>query len=446
MRQEFLPTAQGPQRGFVEKINFLGVIAVFFILAQPFEAFADAVYLKNGVVMMGRIIEKNPQYLVLKTSEDADAVRVTIFLEDIYKIEAQNVFVEKLKFVPYELLHKVSEVFPPPGTGSLKPPENVSAPQGIRSLLEKDRRYKLDHILKKNAGDEALSDDRQEALKPLKEAGQETDTSSIKQEAVLEVLKPVEMGDGRISGSVILPDLPYEKRKRGDLYVYLMQDLGSNRFAFGANMLFEKISYKNIASRKVSYKIEHIPAGRYKVFAQWDIEIPFVKEKIIDKDKRVLGYIGAKGDYSGSCEGVIDLVVHEKKEGVDFNCLDIIRQDQFSFDLGRNPLVDVKDLYYRKLPTEAGKIFLLVTNTNDGVVNLAAFDILINDEKVMPLPFQLNMIEPKSEKEFDITQIYYQYKAAKEAKGEGDPGPTLRFKVVWPATGEVVFEKVLTIL
>lgn len=427
------------------------LIAMFVLVcARPLKVFADAVYLKNGTVMTGRIVEKNSQHLVLKTSEDADAVRVTIFLEDISRIEAQDVFVEKLKFVPYELLHKTSEVFPSAGTESFKPPENVSGPQGIRSLLEKDRQYKLDHILKKNTKDEELSDfgnlDRQEALKRLKEANKESDTSSIKQEAVLEALKPVEMGDGCISGSVILPDLPYERRKRGDLYVYLMQDLGSHRFAFGANMLFEKISYKDIASRKISYEIERIPAGRYKVFAQWDIEIPFVKEKIIEKNKKVLGYIGAKGDYSGSCKDVIDLAVHEKKEGVDFNCLDLIQEDQFSFDLGRNPSVEIKDLYYRKLPTEAGKIILLVTNANDGVVNLAVFDILINDDKVMPLPFQLNMIEPKSEKEFDITQVYYQYKAAKEATGDGSPGPALRFKIVWPATGEVVFEKVLTIL
>jgi len=47
--------------------SLLITILVMFMAAVALEADAAVVYLKNGKVMTGKIVEKTPEYLVLKT-------------------------------------------------------------------------------------------------------------------------------------------------------------------------------------------------------------------------------------------------------------------------------------------------------------------------------------------------------------------------------------------
>ncbi|MFH1692048.1 MAG: hypothetical protein ABIC68_05735 [Candidatus Omnitrophota bacterium] len=433
----------------MKKPGVLLVLIVFTVLLQPFLAFADAVYLKNGTVMTGRIVEKTPDYIVLKTSEDEDAVKVTVFLEDIYKIEEQDVFVDSLKYIPYDLLHGASATRLTVGQSTLSPVSDVDSLSAIKNLLELNRQYQVASVTEDE--DEARNiismtpQERQEALERMQKEKQQVTIAQVKEKLIQESREVVKSGDGSVCGHVFLPDLPYEKRTRGDLYIYLMEDLGNGQFGFYKDLYFTKISYKNIVSRKVAFKIEHVPQGRYKVFAQWDIEFPFVKEKVLSSGKKILGYLGAKGDYSGNHHEVFDLAADEKKEGLDFSCEKLIYKDQFAFDLSKEPLVNAKDLYFQKLPLKEGRIILLVENNTEGFISLAAFDILVNGEKVLNVPYQLNGLEPHSEKEFDITQVYNLYKNKKALEGEEVNETLVTIKIIWPPTGEVVLEKVVQV-
>lgn len=420
------------------------------VWALPLKVFADAVYLKNGTVMAGRIVEKTPEYIVLKTSEDEDAVRVTVFLEDVYKIEEQDVFVESLKYIPYGLLHGSSASKLVVGGGTLGPVSEVDGLTAVKNLVALNRQYQESVVSEREDNSRDIVDmtvrERKSALNKMQEEKNQTTLSQVKEKLTQKSREVVKSGDGSISGYVFLPDLSYMKRAKGNLYIYLMDDLGDGQFGFYKDVHFEKINYKSIVSRRVAFKIEHVPQGRYKVFAQWDIVFPFIKEKAAGSGKKILGYLGTKGDYNGTYYEVIALEPDEKKEGVEFSCEELIREDQFAFDLSKEPLVDVKDLYYRKLSLEGGKIILLVENNTDGFIGLAAFDIIVNDEKVLSSPYQLNGLDPHSEKEFDITQVYNLYKNKKALEGAETSEMLMTIKIIWPPTGEVMLEKVVQIL
>ncbi len=419
----------------------MAIAALVFM--QSFKAFADAVYLKNGTVMTGRIVEKTPEYIVLKTSEDEDAARVTVFLEDIYKVEEQGEFVEKLRFIPYDLRRGFSERGFTAGSeaaGLLSKEEGNLAQ--IKSLLSQDRQYKTELAEKKAKEDlRAAQMKDKEGISGPRQEGKYTASGQLKGRAEQQRSKAPKTGDGIISGDVVLPDISYAKRMKGNLYIYLMEDLDNGQFIFNEDMPFVKVSYRGIVSRKVSYSIKHVPAGRYKVMAQWDVKYPFIKEKDTVSGKKSLSYLGAKGDYSGECYEAVALKPDEKREGVTFNCDRLIQEDQFSFGLDKRPSVDVKDIYYQKLPFQEGKIILFVENNTDDYISLAAFDILINDEKLLSLPFELNGMEPHSGKEFDITYIYRLYLG----QGLGKPGEPVTVKILWLASGEVALEKVVRV-
>lgn len=388
-------------------------LAVFLYCSQL--CWAAAVYLKNGRVMQGRIVEANEQFIVIETGQDENAVRTTIYFEDINKIEGEKAYLENIRLIPFNLFK----------TGIKKPWEDQSFFVRFQPLAKGS----LEHIK------ELLLEDKLAKSKAMAEKQVLVPEEPLEEPVV--VAHPL-VGDGSISGTVTLPKVTARK---GDLYVYLMEDLGGGQFFTGGNMYYQKIDTENITFWRIPYKIEHVPIGAYKVFAQWDIAAPAIQEKVSSKGK-TLSYLGLKGDYKGSTDNTITLALDEEKENVDFYCTTFVEADEFFFVLGKKPDFQILDLYYRRLPKEDGRFILRIKNNTYVSIDLLVFDVFINDMKVTDVPFELNELGPMEEKDFDITSTYEAYQELLEDAGvEGGPKRLFKFKLVWPVTGEVLIEK-----
>ena len=397
----------------MKRILFL-VAVLMGILLICRAIFADAVYLKNGRVMRGKIVEKNEQFLVLRIGEGENSVRATIFLDDINRIESEEEYSQKTKLIPAELYKKEFEkplVIQPSMTFFDKSQLKTDEAERIKALLEENKR------LATSGGSQITSP----AHYQLNE------------------------GDGSISGFVKLPDLL--KRKKGDLYVYLMQDVGAGKFSTASHMLYQKIDKNHINSTLMYYKIEHVSVGVYKVFAQWDTAVPFIEERNTELYKTLIG-LGLKGDYWGSSQEEVRLAADENRQNVNFNCLEYLSTDRVVSVKGQRPDFQIVDLYYRKLSLQKVLFILVIKNMGQTTIPSLGLDLLINDEKVFSGPIELGPLRPREEKEFDITPTYeaYNNKLKQENKVPKEGIKMLKFKILWPATGEVEFEKVLFML
>ena len=200
-------------------------------------ACADAVYLKNGSVMKGRIVEKNEQFLVLKSSEGEEAVKSTVYLEDINRIESDEAYSNETKFFPRTL-----------------PKVSVSRPWDAKAVLVEPEPMQLN-----------LNKDQTEYIKGLIK---NTDRALSGSDAagIPSVLSAASMGDGSISGSVKLPG--EISKYKAPLYIYLAKYTDGN-FAVTPDLPYQKIEADAITSSLVYYKIEHLGAGTYRVYADW---------------------------------------------------------------------------------------------------------------------------------------------------------------------------------
>ncbi len=410
MQVQFLPGAGI----FMKKSALRCIGAVILALGVLSLAHADAVYLKNGKVMQGRIVEKNEQFLILKMGEDENATRATIFLEDINRIETEEEYFQKVKLIPEPFPtedFKQPVVIQPGLPLYEKEHKEVNGTEYIKTLIEENRR---------------VSPTGSQASQPI--SYQPRGKS------------------GSISGFVKLPELI--KTKKGDLYVFLMQDIGGGRFSSAAHMLYQKIDKDHINSTLMYYEIKDVPPGVYKVFAQWDIEPPAIEVNSAESYYTNLSGIGLKGDYSGSLSGEVSLAAEEAKANVNFDCLRLIATDQFVPGKGQRPDFEILDLYYRKLSFKDVLFIMVVKNKGDSSIMNLSFDILVNDQKVFRNPIKLGSIGPKEEKEFNITPVYTAYlnKSQEDSSGPKESVKVLKFTVIWSVSGEVEFEKALFLL
>lgn len=414
-RKEKIDRKRSKSKKTVFRFLFYSLFSILYLLVLSVDAHAAAVYLKNGRVIQGKIVEANEQFIVIESGKDENAVRTTVYFEDINKIEGEKAYLENVRLIPFNLFK----------TGIKKPWEDRSSFAEFQAPVKGS----FEHIK------ELLSEDKLAKSKAAAEREILVPQEPLDEPVAID--RPV-VGDGSISGTVTLPKI---MAKRGDLYVYLMEDLGGGQFYTGKTMHYQKIDKDSITFWRVSYKIEHVPIGAYKVFAQWDIAAPPIQEKVSSSGK-VLSYLGLKGDYKGSIDKTLILALDQEKENVDFYCTAYVEADEFFFVLGKKPDFQILDLYYRRLPKEDGIFILRIKNNTYVSIDLLVFDVFINDMKVTDVPFELNELGPLEEKEYDVTSTYEAYQGLLGDEGvEAGPRRLLKFKFVWPVTGEVLIEK-----
>jgi len=426
------------------------LILLCLLVAGPC-AFAEAVYLKNGRVMVGVIVEKTPDYLVLKSGEGPEAATATIFLEDVARIEEEEDYARELANVPYYIKKTFA---PAEGQGSaslpLRPPtESITA--RIRSLVEGDK------VLK--AGERPPEEKIQELpnidANPLTLQAYASYLHMLEErraqlEAQIEARKkgqPPPSGDGRIAGTVTLPDMPrnvpVSTEASGGLYVYLLKEQPDGRYTFPAPMLYAAVDAANVTLAQVRYEVTGIPPGRYKVFAQWDVAAPAVREERNEKDT-FLNYLGAQGDYSGFHKDAVDLEKDAAVRGIDFDCVDQSAFNEIFFSWMQPFQYEIRDIYYSRPRPETPLILLVAKNIGSRPIDILALDLFIDDMK-MVFPLELNNIAPGEEKEFDISSFFVTHLKLTEGANLVRKSRSVKFRVQNPITKEVEFEKNLYI-
>lgn len=406
---------------------FLRCVVCLVCFAFCGRAHAAAVYLKNGRVMTGRIVEKNEKFIILSAARGESAAKVTIFLEDILRIETDEEYSRQVAKIPFGLFRSESKK-PWESPSVLKPSAEMAADplERIKDLLSEDQRLKA-----------AI-----EFENPQKKFLEPVDIF------IPGIQGASRTGTGSISGSIKLP--PAARGKSGDLFVYLMRDKGLGSYSSGEHMFYQKIRKEQIKGRSaVSYMIGNVPPDNYRVFAQWDVTHPLIAEKR-KGDNVVLRYLGAKGDYAGSSYKSVAVSENEERQGVDLDVLSLIERDQQRFVFGERPDFLIKDIYHRVLSDQPPQFFVLIKNESEQAINLLAFDVYINDMKILGQPMDVGYLGPFEEKEFNITNIYRLYlnllRQRQLGSEDSQMAKSLRIKFVWPSTQEIEIEKTLFLL
>ncbi|MEK7849791.1 MAG: hypothetical protein AAB213_03095 [Candidatus Omnitrophota bacterium] len=352
--------------------------------------------------MKGRIVEKNEQLLVLKSGEGEEATKTTIYLEDINRIESDEEYSNETKFFPTAL-----------------PRVSVSRPWDVQAVLIEPAPMQLN-----------VNTDQTEYIKGIIKRSDRTLPESGAA-GILSAFNAASMGDGSISGSVKLPE--QVSKHKAPLYVYLAKDAGGS-FVIAPGLPYQKIEPDSLTSSLIYYKIEHLGAGHYKVFADWDIAPPLIGKKKINDVEILIGF-GTKGDYAGAYEDIVKLDADENRDNVNIDCQTYVTKDFVDVsDVPKSTDFSVIDIYFKKISSKQMILALRVKNTGETAITSLALDAFINDEKVGQEPYVLGGLALKEDKEFDITSLM-------GAGAYHKPFSMLRFKFVRPKTGEVELEK-----
>ncbi len=390
-------------------LKLLQIFSFSFFCCQL--AFAEAVYLKNGRVMVGRIVEKTQEYLVLKRGEGQEAILTTIYSDDINRIQSDEEYRKTEKFVPAQLYKREYA----------KPWEEAATVVPVSPAGGGFAKYFKEQI---------------QETEPPKPA-------PVKFPA-LPMLDSPQAEIGRISGYVNLP--PDFKKYSGKLYVYLMKDIGKGGFSLSSGrMLYSEINKDAIQSSLIPYEIDNISVGTYKVFAYWDVSEPYIRKKTISGNEVLLG-LGLKGDYMGVQLGETVISYDAPAKVVSLDCQIYISEDRLTGVRGAIEDYQVNDIYHRKQALGGTKVFLLIENFGREDIEYMNFVLFINDEKVPYGTIVVGPLKAGKEKEFDITPAYDSYVKQKEESGETVTGRPVRFKVVSTKSGYVEIEKTLFIL
>ncbi len=388
--------------------------AVLFCLLWSHQAIvcAEAVYLKSGRVMKGRIIEKTPDHIVLKTGEGESEVKSTIFLDDILKIETEENYSKEESLIKNQL--EQSYV--------------------IRSVANQKS---LSERIKSTPHDLAAN------IRKMVSQSLEFSSSGEKKEdgAGLSVVT-AKSGLGSVSGVVRLPE--NWKEMKGSLYVYMLVRSSGIGFVSSVEPLYTEITQYGISGRDVNYTVDRVPAGKYGIFAVWDVAKPDVA-KVNIKGKLFLKNLIMRGDYRGA-SGIIDVGEYEHKENVNFECATLVQADQVEQQQTMELELELVDIYYRRMPNREILIFMLVKNKSKFDSPSLSFDVYINDKKITEKPLNFGNLAAEEEKEFDLSNVYEKYK--KQIIDHGGSVGLLKMpkiRVVWVSNREVFIEKTLFI-
>ncbi len=432
------------------KILIIGVV-LLLVFSGGRPAFAQAVYLKNGRVMVGRIVEKNPDYIVLKSGEGPEAVTATIFLEDISRISEEETYTQELSAVPFYIKKTLTPAETSgPASLPLRPPtEGITS--RIHSLVEGDKALKAGGSFPEERIQELPDIDVSPlTLQAYASYLQMLEERKAELEAAIEARKrgePPLSGDGRIAGAVTLPDMPSKvpvsSEASGGLYVYLLREQPDGRYAFPAPMLYAAVDAANVTLTQVRYEITGIPPGRYKVFAQWDVAAPAVREERTQKDA-FLNYLGAQGDYSGFYKDAIDVGKGAVLKEIDFGCVDQSPFNEIFFSWMQPFQYEITDIYYTRPRPEEPRILLVAKNLGSRAIDAVALDLFIDNMKMI-FPLELSDIAAGQEKEFDISSFFLTHLKLTEGSNLERKARSVKFRVQNPITKEVEFEKNLYI-
>lgn len=382
------------------------------------------VYLKNGRVMTGRIVARDQEKIELKTGTADAAVRTTIFLDDINRIESEDAYQEEIELIPFELLVSKTN----------KTPSGAFA-FNTTEALKRFQNQKNTSSDKVGPGKMLSENDRLEESGPLPLAPNIV-PPWVKDSVVT----------GSISGIVRLPAGLIGKDK-GDLYVYLMKDTGNQTFVEIIPCLYQKIDKRAIKTYEVAYQINHVPKDTYRVFAIWDIAAPSVVEKKTSKGT-VLRKLERKGDYVGSSDNSIFLRSNEDRHDVNIRGLSYVAQDaEILLSEGEKPNIAIYDIVYVRKALGEEKFEFLLKNEAEIESGQLAFDILINGEQVSLMPLYVDSLHPDEERRVDLTWHIERYKEDyRNIHPDWRLPSRLKIQIIWNETQEVVYEKTINTL
>ncbi len=374
---------------------------------------AAAIYLKNGRVMQGKIVEKSEKYLVLKSGEGEDAVKVTVFTDDINRIESQEDYARQTDLIPFDLVGASGPVSSDAGSSD-EDADPLSPPEG--DGLE---------LLKQSAQEEGMIVSSQ----PAPSVG-----------GTFAWPKPP---SGTISGSVVLPDV--FAKTRGDLYVFVVKNIGGGQFVHTRPAYYQRIRSADIADQVVPFKIEGIPPGEYKVVGYWDVRLPQVEEAVYSQGF-VLRKLGSRGDYFGRSKDPLAVGMGQNIADVVVDCNRRLKATAWPSRLPQEGSdIVIEDLLYQRVSAEDQRFTLILRNVSDYPTADFTLSVFINGQEVKP-PVDGVCIRAGDKGEISLTRAYNDFADDFRADNRGaEPPADLDFKVIWPPTKEVIFEKKIVI-
>jgi hypothetical protein len=436
------------------------IFTLFFVTLFTVSVYAEAVYLKNGRVMIGRIVEKNQTYMVLKRGEGESAIKTTIFLEDIAKIESEQDFFSNIPITPAFLGQGEQ---PSLLTATDIPAAAVSGHYDsrarIKDLVEANQALAAEEEAKKSL---AITPEPSEEMKEVAEnplglkAFHVVEQMEHKMHQGLPVvtktgLEPAAApaGNGDISGEVRVPEAATVPANGGTraLYVYLLREKANGEFYFPVPMLYAIVPPAGVTRGKVSYAIKNIPAGRYKVAAEWDVADPMVQEQDA-AGKMILNYLGSRGDYRGEYPSVVEIASGISAVYLNFDCLTLTQNNISFYDRQSQRSFQIKDIYLTSSSEGLLKFILVMENLGDQSLDPMVLDIFIDGAKSF-FPLEIGALGAHQEKQFDITE-YINFSQRKKKKTDepsasaGLRAMTLEIRAL--GSQEVLFEKTLSVL
>ncbi|MBI5873727.1 MAG: hypothetical protein HZB36_06255 [Candidatus Omnitrophica bacterium] len=353
---------------------------------------------------------------MLQSGEGEAAVKTTIYLDDINRIETEEEYSYATKFIPTQLFGKDFKKLWEKGA-----PLPIPIEQEAEEELTKYPEEVVEEI---------------EPLGPAPEVTTFSPGPTVGQSG---------KGAGSISGFIKLPE--QFREYKGDLYVYIVQHVGNGRFALpDGSLIYQMIGKDSIDTELIGYKISGLGIGTYKVYAYWDTAPPPIKKKKVNGSDMFVGF-GVKGDYVGGQldEVTITMDGHDKIANID-NMTYISRDFPGAAAMYQETDLIISDIFYRKLGQKGKGLFLLAKNLGEESIKSLEFGFFINDEIAPSGPLIIGPLGPNEEKEFNISAAFEAYQKQMKESGFEVMGKMLRFKIVSKKTGEVELEKAIFIL
>jgi hypothetical protein len=422
------------------------------------DVFAEAVYLNNGKVMTGRVVEMTKRKIVLQTGEGEEAVKTTIYAEDINRVVSDEEYAQSVAQMPMDLKDKLIPA--EAGMAAALTPATSSDPrERIRQMIEASREVALEQAVEQ--GGEGVPDNEPPVSPEAMSVRGGPEVLAAHSQMILERKKqlkavaegkatPDAKGEGRIAGMVTLPGRPMDwgltGEAKGDLYVYLMKESAEGIYVAPIPMLFDRIPADRILSTEVAFDIRDVPSGAYRVFADWDIAEPAVR--VTENEGRtILNYIGSKGDYAGSAADKVAVAGAGGAKDIMIACTQPLILDQIFQDPGVTRQIVVTDIFFVRTASQEGRIVALIKNAAAVPASKEMLELIIDEERQM-FPVEMLEMAPGETQPYDITSFYRDY--AKRHFGE-DGSKTLeprsvRFRLADPLNKEVVFDKTVFVM
>jgi hypothetical protein len=249
---------------------------------------------------------------------------------------------------------------------------------------------------------------------------------------------------GVISGSVFLPEA--FGKVSGDLYVFVTKNIGGGRFVITRPAYYQRVKSADIIGRVVPYRIENVPMGEYKITAYWDVNLPPIEEAAYSRGF-VLRRLGREGDYFGFSANPLAVGNGQEITDVLVDCNILLEKTARppSRLPQEGPDIVIENLLYQRASAEDQRFTLILRNVGDNPTVDFTLAVFINGEEVKPAVTGVPL-RAGDRGEISLTGAYRDFADDFRANNKGaEPPAELDFKIVWPPTQEVIFEKKIVI-